>query len=94
MSGVSRRSSAGARSFPRLSLGCAPADVCLEGVELQTGPGCARQRTFPTDEAAMKLLFFILNGTKKEWTMPARERAIAKAQFAIFVGKRITKAMN
>jgi putative transposase len=40
------------------------------------------------------LLFFILNGTEKEWTMPAREWAIAKAQFAIFVGQRVTKAMN
>jgi putative transposase len=49
---------------------------------------------FPTDEAAMKLLFLILNGTEKEWTMPAREWAIAKAQFAILFGRRFTKAMN
>jgi transposase-like protein len=26
---------------------------------------------FPTDEAAMKLLFLVLNRTEKEWTMPA-----------------------
>lgn len=27
---------------------------------------------FPTDEAAMKLLFLVLNRSEKEWTMPAR----------------------
>ena len=28
---------------------------------------------FPTDEAALKLLFLVLNRTMKEWKMPARE---------------------
>lgn len=28
---------------------------------------------FPTDDAAMKLLFLVLNRSEKEWTMPARE---------------------
>ncbi len=28
---------------------------------------------FPTDEAALKLLFLVLNRSEKEWTMPARE---------------------
>jgi putative transposase len=49
---------------------------------------------FPTDEAAMKLLSLVLNRTEKEWTMPAREWSIAKAQFAILFGERFTKAMN
>ena len=35
---------------------------------------------FPTDEAAMKLLFLVLNRSEKEWTMPAREWCMAKAQ--------------
>ena len=35
---------------------------------------------FPTDEAATKLLFLVLNRSEKEWTMPAREWSIAKAQ--------------
>ncbi len=48
---------------------------------------------FPTDEAAMKLLFLVLNRSEKEWTMPAREWAIAKAQFAILFGERFTRAM-
>lgn len=48
---------------------------------------------FPTDEAAVKLLFLVLNRAEKEWTMPAREWCMAKAQFAILFGERFTKAM-
>jgi len=48
---------------------------------------------FPTDEAAMKLLFLVLNKAEKEWTIPAREWSIAKAQFAILFGERFTRAM-
>jgi putative transposase len=47
---------------------------------------------FPTDEATMKLLFLVLNRTKKQWTMPAREWVMAKAQFAVLFGERFTKA--
>jgi len=47
---------------------------------------------FPTDEAAMKLLFLVLNRSEKEWTMPAREWSLAKAQFAILFGDRFTRA--
>ena len=48
---------------------------------------------FPTDEAAMKLLFLILNRSEKEWRMPPREWSIAKAQFAVLFGERFTRAM-
>jgi putative transposase len=48
---------------------------------------------FPTDEAALKLLFLVLNRAEKEWRMPPREWAMAKAQFAILFGERFTKAM-
>jgi putative transposase len=48
---------------------------------------------FPTDEAAMKLLFLVLNRSEKEWTMPAREWCMAKAQFAVLFGERFTRAM-
>ena len=47
---------------------------------------------FPTDEAAMKLLFLVLNRSEKEWTMPAREWSMAKAQFAVMFGERFSKA--
>src|SRR5687768_3689861 len=48
---------------------------------------------FPTDEAAMKLLFLVLNRAEREWRMPPREWAMAKAQFAVLFSERFTKAM-
>lgn len=48
---------------------------------------------FPTDEAAMKLLFLVLNRTEREWKMPPREWCMAKAQFAVLFGERFTRAM-
>jgi Transposase and inactivated derivatives len=48
---------------------------------------------FPNDDAALKLLFLVLNRAEKEWTMPAREWNMAKAQFAIQFGERFAQAM-
>jgi putative transposase len=48
---------------------------------------------FPTDEAALKLLFLVLNRSEKEWKMPPREWCMAKAQFAIIFGERFTRAL-
>src|SRR6187397_854859 len=48
---------------------------------------------FPTDEAALKLLFLVLNRAEKEWRMPPGEWAMAKAQFAVLFGERFTKAL-
>src|SRR4051795_6693452 len=48
---------------------------------------------FPTDEAALKLPFLVLNRAEKEWRMPPREWCMAKAQFAILFGERFTRAM-
>jgi putative transposase len=48
---------------------------------------------FPTDEAAMKLLFLVLNRSEKEWKMPPREWSMAKAQFAVLFGERFTAAL-
>ena len=47
---------------------------------------------FPTDDAAMKLLFLVLNRSEKEWTMPAREWHMAKAQFAVLFQERFNRA--
>ena len=49
---------------------------------------------FPTDEAAMKLLFLVLNRSEKDWRMPPREWAMAKAQFAILFDQRFTRAQT
>jgi putative transposase len=48
---------------------------------------------FPTDEAAMKLLFLVLNRAEKDWIMPPREWSMAKAQFAVLFGGRFTRAL-
>jgi putative transposase len=43
---------------------------------------------FPTDEAAMKLIFLVLRDVTKEWKMPTREWTEAKSQFAILFEER------
>ena len=48
---------------------------------------------FPSDEAATKLLFLVLNRSEKEWIMPPRQWCMAKAQFAVLFGERFTRAM-
>jgi putative transposase len=48
---------------------------------------------FPTDEAAMKLLFLVLNRAEKEWMMPPAAWAMARAQFAVLFGERFTNAL-
>ena len=49
---------------------------------------------FPSDEAATKLLYLILNRSEKEWRVPPREWTMAKAQFAVIFGERFIKAMQ
>ena len=48
---------------------------------------------FPSDEAATKLLFLVLNRSEKQWIMPPREWSMAKAQFAVLFGERFIRAM-
>jgi putative transposase len=43
---------------------------------------------FPHDDAALKLLYLVLNLASKDWKMPQREWAAAKAQFAILFEDR------
>jgi putative transposase len=43
---------------------------------------------FPSDEAAMKLIWLQLREITQRWKMPAREWAAAKAQFAVVFGDR------
>src|SRR5215469_6114894 len=48
---------------------------------------------FPSDDAATKLLFLVLNRSEKQWIMPPREWSMAKSQFAVLFGERFTMAM-
>ena len=43
---------------------------------------------FPHDDAVLKLLYLVLNLASKDWKMPQREWAAAKAQFAILFEDR------
>jgi putative transposase len=43
---------------------------------------------FPSDEAAMKLIWLQLREITKEWKMPARQWHAARAQFALIFGER------
>src|SRR5262249_40387716 len=48
---------------------------------------------FPSDAAATKLLFLVLNRSEKQWIMPPREWSIAKSQFPVLFDERFTMAM-
>ena len=43
---------------------------------------------FPSDEAAMKLLYLVLNHAAEQWKRPPREWFEAKTQFAVIFGER------
>jgi putative transposase len=47
---------------------------------------------FPTDDAALKLLFLVLRQVAGEWKMPPREWCEAKTQFAIMFDERFVTA--
>ena len=47
---------------------------------------------FPSDEAAIKLLFLVLRQVARTWKMPPREWCEAKTQFAIMFDDRFVKA--
>jgi putative transposase len=43
---------------------------------------------FPGDDAAMKLLYLVLNHAAQDWKRPPREWSEAKTQFAVIFGER------
>lgn len=43
---------------------------------------------FPNDDAAMKLLYLVLNNAAEQWKRPPREWFEAKTQFAVVFGER------
>ena len=47
---------------------------------------------FPTEKAALKLFYLVLNRPEKAWKMGPREWIMAKAQFALIFGERFTRA--
>ena len=47
------------------------------------------RQSFPSDEAAMKLIFMILQRISKKWTMPIRNWSEAIHQFSVIYGDRV-----
>lgn len=47
------------------------------------------KRSFPSDEAALKLLYLALNNLSKKWTMPIRDWGAAMNRFQIMFGERL-----
>src|SRR4051812_37995022 len=89
----------GARSVPFYAF---PGDVrrilyttnAIEALNAKLRRAVRARGHFPTDEAATKLLFLVLNRSEKEWIMPPREWSMAKSQFAVLFGERFTAAMG
>lgn len=46
-------------------------------------------RSFPTDDAVMKVLYLALHQIAKKWTMPIRDWKQAMTQFMILFGERL-----
>ena len=47
---------------------------------------------FPSDDAATKLLYLVLNRATAEWKRPPREWAEAKTQFAVMFNERFVNS--
>jgi hypothetical protein len=62
------------------------------GAERKTAPRVRTRGHFPTDEAAMKLLYLVLRQVAGKWKMPPREWCEAKTQFAIMFDERFVAA--
>jgi transposase-like protein len=65
----------------------------IEALNAQLRRAVRTRGHFPSDDAATKLLYLILNRSEKEWKMPPREWSMAKAQFAVLFGERFIRAM-
>jgi putative transposase len=60
----------------------------IESLNSQIRRSVRARGHFPTDEAAIKLIWLQLREITKDWRMPPREWASAKAQFALLFGDR------
>ena len=87
---------AGKQPIPAERAGTAifiPVTNAIEALNAKLRRAVRARGHFPSDEAATKLLFLVLNRSEKEWIMPPREWAMAKSQFAVLFGDRFTMAL-
>jgi putative transposase len=69
-----------------------PVTNAIEALNAKLRRAVRTRGHFPTDEAAMKLLFLVLNRSEKEWKMRPPEWVMAKVQLAVIFGERFTRA--
>lgn len=50
--------------------------------------------SFPSDDAALKLIYLAIQDVSKKWTMPIKDWALAINRFAIVFGERVTKHLH
>lgn len=64
----------------------------IESLNAQLRKAVRSRGHFPTDDAALKLLFLVLRQAANEWKKPPREWSAAKTQFAIIFEDRFFAA--
>ncbi len=69
-----------------------PVTNAIEALNAKLRRAVRTRGHFPTDDAALKLLFLVLNLAEREWRMPPREWVMARAQFAILFEDRFQAA--
>jgi putative transposase len=63
----------------------------IESMNMTLKKVIKNRASFPTDDAAVKLLYLALRNLKKKWTMPVRDWKVAYNQFVIMFGERVTE---
>ncbi len=81
---VTQRVAAGT-SAPNILI---PVTNAIEALNSKIRRAVRTRGHFPGDDAAMKLLYLVLNHAADEWKRPPREWGEAKSQFAVIFGER------
>ena len=63
----------------------------IESMSMSLRKALKTRRSFPNDEAALKLIYLATRNTSKKWTMPIRNWELALNQFAIIFEERLTR---
>lgn len=61
----------------------------IESINYSLGKITKMRSSFPTDEAALKLMYLGIRNISKKWTMPIRDWGAAVNQFAVMFGDRV-----
>ena len=80
---------------PRREIGTAiliPVTNAIEALNAKLRRAVRTRGHFPNDDAAMKLLYLVLDRAADEWKRPPREWFEAKTQFAVMFKERFVLA--